>query len=218
MTLRIFIFCLIAILPAVAHADSQTVKRGYYRVVDVAADDTLNIRSGPGTNEATIHSLKNGTIVRSTGISTKVGNTEWLQVNAQESMGWASLRFLKWTEPKTFSGTDVPIAGICSGTEPNWYVRWKYNTLFVWTGLGSPAEPDITVPLSQAATAEGFTRPGFLYAQSPKVSLRLVHQPGVTCQAQPVDTDMEVGVLFLSTPEGEKLLNGCCRAEEPAFE
>lgn len=217
MFFRILLIGLFAALSTVAQVNAQTVKRGYYRVVDVAAGDSLNIRSGPGTDNPVIHTLTNGEVVRSTGIGTKVGNSEWIQVNAQENLGWASLRFLRWTEPQTFSGTNIPIAGICSGTEPSWYARWKNNTLYVWTGLGNPAEPDITVPLSKAATAQGFTQPGFLFAQSADISLRLVHQPGVTCQAQPVDTDMEGGVLFLGTPGEEKLYNGCCHAEAPAF-
>ncbi len=217
MAFRIFFAGFFAVLLTAAQVKAQTVERGYYRVINVAAGDSLNIRSGPGTENPVIHTLKNGSVVRSTGLSTRVGNTEWLQVNAQETLGWASLRFLKWAEPRTFSGTHIPIAGICSGTEPNWYARWKNNTLYVWTGLGNPAEPDITVPLSEAATAQGFTRPGFLSAHSPDLSLRLVHQPGVTCLAQPVDTDMEGGVLFISRPGEEKLYNGCCRAEAPAF-
>lgn len=64
-------------------------------VVGVAANDTLNVRAGPGTDYPvafTLEPLAND--VRATGHNRTVGEGTWAEVDANGRSGWASVAFL----------------------------------------------------------------------------------------------------------------------------
>ena len=64
------------------------------RVVLVADDDNLNVRSGPGVDNPVFGMLAPGTIVRTTGNSTPVGSSRWVEVSTPAGFGWVNERYL----------------------------------------------------------------------------------------------------------------------------
>ncbi len=66
-----------------------------WRVVDVDADDELNVRSGPGTGFEVIgglaHDAQNVELV---GDFAQIGGTGWARLTSEGVTGWSSMRFL----------------------------------------------------------------------------------------------------------------------------
>ncbi len=70
-------------------------RTGLYRVVGVASNDTLNMRSGPGPRFALSGRIPhNGRGIAATGRSTRVGSTDWWTVRYLGRQGWVSSRYL----------------------------------------------------------------------------------------------------------------------------
>ena len=78
------------------YADGLAGGPDWWQVTGVAANDTLNVRAGPGTGNAVIGQLANGDRVRNLGCRMS-GQTRWCQVEIQGDMrvtGWAAGRYL----------------------------------------------------------------------------------------------------------------------------
>lgn len=66
-----------------------------YRVINVASDDVLNIRSGPGVSNGIIGTIPpNGTGVRIIGGGTTVGGYVWVPIQYGGVTGWVNSVFL----------------------------------------------------------------------------------------------------------------------------
>lgn len=78
-------------------------------VVDVAANDALNVRAGPGTSNPIIAALPPD----AKGIEVVTTRDGWGRVNIQDQSGWVSMRFLTLTDTPS-------VPRICFGTEPFW--------------------------------------------------------------------------------------------------
>jgi len=64
------------------------------RVVLVADDDNLNVRTGPGVDNPVFGMLAPGTVVRTTGNSTPVSSSRWVEVSTPAGLGWVNERYL----------------------------------------------------------------------------------------------------------------------------
>lgn len=64
------------------------------RVVLVEEDDNLNVRIGPGVDNAIFGMLAPGTVVRITGNSTLVGSGSWVEISTPDGLGWVNERYL----------------------------------------------------------------------------------------------------------------------------
>ncbi|MGG7644789.1 SH3 domain-containing protein [Rhodovulum sp. YNF3179] len=76
------------------------------QVTGLRGGDTLNVRSGPGTGNAIVGALTNGTSVRNLGCQMQ-GNTRWCQIEMMTDMrerGWVAGRYL------TLAGSTPPPA------------------------------------------------------------------------------------------------------------
>lgn len=84
-----------------------------YRVVEVAADDVLNVRSGAGVGNAVVGTLApSETHVTGSGRREVVSGTTWLEIESAGVEGWASSRYLEPIATRaalqtTFSVVDV---------------------------------------------------------------------------------------------------------------
>lgn len=77
--------------------DLPTVTEGnpdVFRVVLVAADDVLNVRSSAGVDAGIIGKLVPGAAVRGTGGTASVGTSEWMEINTPVGPGWVNGLFL----------------------------------------------------------------------------------------------------------------------------
>jgi len=81
------------------------------RVTGVAANDVLNVRSGPGPNYRVVGALGNGDSVRRLGCQ-NVGSSRWCQIQMMTDMrerGWVNARFL--TAGSASSGSNNGLSG-----------------------------------------------------------------------------------------------------------
>ena len=85
----------------------------YWKVQGVASNDTLNIRSGPSTQNRVVAHAPNGAVFRNLGCRGE-GSTRWCHLETPDGQlsGWASGRYLQESGPPstgTYSGrNDVP--------------------------------------------------------------------------------------------------------------
>lgn len=81
--------------PALAEPD-------FLQVTNVAADDVLNIRSGPSARERQIGALANGDLVRNLGCR-ETGNGRWCHIELLDDMGgrgWVNGRYVREGHPR----------------------------------------------------------------------------------------------------------------------
>ncbi|WP_282024106.1 SH3 domain-containing protein [Limimaricola cinnabarinus] len=115
----------VAAAPASATVDAWPA---LFDVARVAADDALNIRSGPGTDHEILGTLAPD--ARGVEVIETSRDGRWGRVNAGEGTGWVALAFLD-RRPGQWSGAIPPLAA-CFGTEPFWQLEtgdaWRMET------------------------------------------------------------------------------------------
>ena len=68
----------------------------YYSVTGLTRGDTLNVRSGPGTNNSVTAKLSNGdTKIQISGVPVMNDTTEWVHITFGEKSGWVRKQYLK---------------------------------------------------------------------------------------------------------------------------
>jgi spore germination protein GerM len=77
-------------LPSIAGVAATELSK----VVLVASDDVLNVRSGAGVDNAIVGMLDPGLIVRRTGKTAMVGSATWAEIYTPDGRGWVNARYL----------------------------------------------------------------------------------------------------------------------------
>lgn len=96
-----------------------------YSIINVGADDTLNVRTKPDASGDILGGLTyNAQGIEVVGFSHE-GN--WAKINFLESAGWISMNFLS-AEPRA---NGMPDLLRCFGTEPFWFVRATGDSLML---------------------------------------------------------------------------------------
>jgi uncharacterized membrane protein len=110
LAITALIFCL-----AAGPGAAQTLP-ALFSVTDVAADDRLNVRVGPGIDHGVIGRLAHN----ATGIevTARSENGRWGRVNWREGTGWVALRHLSREYREGWRDGEMPLR--CFGTEPFW--------------------------------------------------------------------------------------------------
>lgn len=114
-----------------------------YDVTDVAADDVLNIRAAPSPSAPVIATLPPD----ATGIevTARTATRRWARVNADESIGWVSSRFLT-LQGRAIDNYNLPVGLRCFGTEPFWSLTNQDGSLNYTDAAGA----DLSFPVSIA--------------------------------------------------------------------
>lgn len=196
-----FLFAL-ALLPSIAAAQNMPI---YVKVVDVASDDTLNVRSLPSAKGEILGEIPHD----ATGIEVlaKDDSGKWAKINWQESHGWMSMRYLQEYDIEKIGSTALPSGILCGGTEPFWSLRLgnqgaSYSDisgsvhLMAINGIrvaqGRPFFPLQLGLAGQTAGANAFIRPA-------------------QCSDGMSDVDYPYQLDFLiSDGQEQTLLEGCC--------
>ena len=140
MLKRLAVMAVLAAGPAAA--TQEYILPTLFDVQDVAADDVLNIRQSPNASAAIIGTLApNATRIEITGLD---ASGQWGQVNAGESAGWVSMRFLV-NRTDVWEPGQLPAGLTCGGTEPFWSFAEKNGGLVWWTPEGETAYPNLQV-------------------------------------------------------------------------
>ncbi|MEX3316228.1 COG3650 family protein [Sulfitobacter sp. PS-8MA] len=115
------LLCLLA-LPAAATQDAWPA---LYDVVDVAANDVLNIREGPNAQAPIIGRLAHD--AEAVELIRPDDSYRWALVNSGEGRGWVSLHYLQ-RRPGQWAGA-MPQLAQCAGTEPFWSLEVEGATV-----------------------------------------------------------------------------------------
>ena len=122
-----------------------------FSVINVAADDELNVRSYPSAEADKVGALPfNTTSVVATGLTRKIGRATWMEIVVGETKGWVNAAYLSAvptsTAPTLFR---EPLA--CSGTEPFWALQIE-GTVGDFDSLG---EGKSTIEFISSRSAHG---------------------------------------------------------------
>jgi uncharacterized membrane protein len=198
----------LAILLAAAPAFAQTPDPALrYRVVDVAADDKLNVREQAGVEAPVIGAFAPhaGDIVIS-GSVLDVEGSDWWEVVFVEGYldrGWVNGRFLEPVDREVHE-SDYPLQ--CSGTEPFW-------SLALEEGQAAYSTPDDEAPaMSASQWREASGRIGTFAVQLERdgqIGYASVWRKRNFCTDGMSDIGYPFGTVVI-LPEGE-VLAGCCR-------
>jgi uncharacterized protein YraI len=94
-----------------AAATSTTAVADGWRVIDVASDDVLNVREGPGTWFPVVHTFAyDETGIRLTGNVAKVGLLMWAEAEIPDGTGWSAARFLAPDDPADLQALEIELA------------------------------------------------------------------------------------------------------------
>jgi uncharacterized membrane protein len=175
-----------------------------FRVVGVASDDVLNVRTGPGGSNPVIDGLAHD----ATGVEVIRTEGSWGLVNTAERTGWASLRFMERQEASAVPFTDMLS---CFGTEPFWSLD---ITPGATARLSTPSSE--TPELFQIGGFERAWNPLEKYVLRGGEAARPISVLVVPAYCDDGMSDREYGLdvtVFLAGSDGP-LLSGCCSLAE----
>lgn len=198
--MRNLFFALCLILPTGLWAQSLPA---LYDVADVLVGDVLNIRKSPTTTASII----GGLAYDETGVEVVAINEEgdWGLINAGETAGWVSLRYLQRQPGQDDDGLPRPLA--CAGTEP----FWSFN-------LGDGTSAEITWFDEEPVTFESV----FVIESSNRTDRYAIFADGgdkvltsvlgrARCSDGMSDKVYGLGIDILLTDESDvRFFSGCC--------
>ncbi|MEQ8898739.1 MAG: SH3 domain-containing protein [Roseovarius sp.] len=197
---RALLLCLcLWLVPAAAPA--QTLP-ALYDVSGVAANDTLNVRSGPSTDHAVIAKLPHDAAAIEVVDSDKTG--EWGLINTGEASGWVALRYMARQAGQPDTGLANNLA--CSGTEPFWSFTLTPDR------KAEMSRPDITVPFADVLVVPSANRPDrhALFADGGDTVVTAMVGRN-QCSDGMSDRAYGLGIDLLVTDKTEvKVYSGCC--------
>lgn len=193
---------------APAFATPEALLPGLADVVEVKANDTLNVRAEPNAKAQVV-----GTLAPDAKGIEIVGfdaSGKWARVSMGEISGWASGSFLR-LRADTWKAREVPATLICSGTEPFWsLLRTSQGMTF------SASETQARNLQLRTVMDRGFegdnTRA--LIASDDKGRVTALIQPQ-QCSDGMSDRDFGLAVTLILDGAGQssKMLTGCCSVQ-----
>ena len=207
MTRLLSLLCLL-ILALPGGVQAQPRLPALFAVVDVAADDRLNIRAAPTSGAQILGSF--GPTEDGIEVIRLTDDTRWGQVNLRDGAGWVYMRYL---EEMPVSAGPLPPIRACFGTEPFWSLTrespdsYAYSTpdrapLPLLTDFEAPAPGGDTFALSASAPS----------VQVTGVVRREICSDGMSDRAYGLSVAL---VLWQLGEDGESyaLHTGCCRLQ-----
>lgn len=189
------------VLAPLMGAPEARAQDAYYRVVHVAAGDTLNIRAEADAGAEIIGSFAPG----AGPIEVFETQEGWAKVSAEGRTGWASLAYLETYEPRMNETTGLPEGLQCSGTEPFWSLGFEGGeAIFGEAG----AEEKKHFPITVVKRARGLTNPVYLGSGEGHAAVLTKAQ----CSDGMSDTTYGwQAVLLFGKGEETEVYGGCCR-------
>ena len=199
MGIRAAVLALVLATPALAEPT-------YHRVVGVASNDTLNIRSGPSASSEDIGDLQfNARGIEVLGFDA-TGN--WARIALHERDGWVSALFLDTDQMHSFPQTTVPHGLICGGTEP----FWALGLYGADARYSHPVDGDTDFSFDSARVAEGRQgSPALITFATDRNEVIEATITGVACSDGMSDRPFGWSVTMqLIAPGKRRFLEGCC--------
>lgn len=188
-------------------SQSSEVKPGYYSQVDQSLGVLLSIYDAPSDEAAIIVQLPGDTILNSDGEQKQVDDLRWQHVSLGEIEGWVEAKKLRTAVPVPFTGTDLPVLGVCGGTEPSWSIEWNSDVVTYSNIIGLLHR----VPF-QSVKAEKDKNATLLQAGNESIALQMTISEK-QCTFTPLDSFVWGEAVATITQPGQKpvTLKGCCR-------
>lgn len=192
---------------AKSNQQAPSASPGYYAQVNQKLGALLSIYDAPTTSAAVIVQLPGDTIFNSSGEQKQATGTLWQKVSIGEVEGWVHAASLKMAQPIPFVHTDLPIQGICGGTEPSWTVEWNSNTVTYSNIIGMLNRVPFT-SVTQASDSAATD----LTAGDDDITIHLTISEK-QCTYTPLDTFVwgEAKVTITQPGKDVLTLTGCCR-------
>ena len=144
------------------YADGLSGGPDYWEVVNVSANDTLNVRAGPGTGHPVVGELANGDRARNLGCRI-VGNSRWCRIEAGMEMkfeGWVNGHYLREAAgaPGNTDATGQIPCSLAAG-QPTRQCRFRVSrggngNASVWVTIGDGKERHIEFRNGEPITSE----------------------------------------------------------------
>lgn len=201
MTRASLIACALA-LPVSVQAEPS-----YHRVVGVAVDDVLNVRSEPSASSADIGDLA----YDARGIEAfefdSTGN--WARIALNERDGWVATRFLTRDDVATLGESTLPQGLICGGTEPFWALGLYGSD----ARYSHPTDGDTDFAFDSIVTAEGrLGSPALLTLATEDNRVIEATVSGAICFDGMSDRSYGWTITMqLIAPGQRRFLSGCCQ-------
>ncbi len=166
--------------------ESFMIDSANYRVINVADDDVLNIRSGPGVDYAIQGGIPNGDIVTTSGNAARLpGGAEWYEIDINGlGTGWLNARYLELLE--TGGGIDDLPCQV-EGADPA-------NGLLPQSSAASASDADHISSLNQTTISNDCVRTVIEFGKDFDFS-----------NSGP-QTDMPGGISVVSSADGNSIL------------
>jgi hypothetical protein len=195
-----------ALLLAAALAASPALAAGPEGPGWAVAPEGAALRDAPGGE--TVREVAPADILTATGETAEREGTLWRRLSQGDGPDlWAEEAALAPAPLATFPGSDMPVAGICAGTEPFWSAGWDADSLAVRLGFDDPDERP-----ASPGTPEGW-RHGVMLAEG----WTLVFE-GRACPYSPVDGLVWGRGVLVETGGARRAFLGCCRPLPAALE
>jgi uncharacterized membrane protein len=178
-----------------------------YQVVDVAADDRLNVRNQAGLEADIIGSLLPDAVdVVITGAVMEIAGSGWWEIVFVEgylSTGWVNGRYLEVME-RDERERDYPL--MCGGTEPFWSLEVE-NGQARYSGLDEEPQTMSASPWRKASGRLGTF--AVQLERGGQIGYASVWRESASCSDGMSDIGYPFGTVVIR-PDGE-VLSGCCR-------
>lgn len=192
-----------------AKADHAPTDPQYFKVTNVADDDTLNVRAEPNASSAILGELKPSAFP----IEVFERQGDWGRIVFQEANGWVSMNFLSPFAVPVVPGTRLASSLRCGGVEPFWSVEVIGTDKLAFEALGGPS---MTLNITESGAFEARPNADYVWAEvggnQAAVSIRRQ-----ICSDGASDRDYPMSIDFLIRGGGAaSALEGCCNV--PVFE
>jgi len=177
-----------------------------YDVTGVATGDVLNVRAEPSAGAPVLRTLAPD--AKGIEVVALSGDGKWGMVSTGEGNGWVALRHLA-ARPEPAANT-LPRPMTCLGTEPFWLLAHDSGSdRFEMPGdapLLLSVSAEMVAPEGYFVLAQGSGGDGDLYQLT---VTRKTCSDGMSDRRFGLDAR-----LFIASPDGNRLLSGCCTLEQ----
>lgn len=182
----------------------------FYEVVNVAADDYLNVRSDAGVQSSIVTMIPyDAKTVVLTGQKVQQGSSTWVKVVWQGKEGWVNLSYLRLASPSV-GNTDASSAGVklrCGGTEPFWSIDIT-SSQAKYTPMDGAA---VNLPIKFRGASANNPTIAVVKAESGTKSLGLFLQKVNACSDGMSDINYPYTITALIN--GNTVYSGCCHQQ-----
>ena len=208
-----FAFVIDVLWPTPGHADlaSCNVPPGYYRIVNPAAKEAVQLRAEPSQSSMFMGVLGNDEVVFSDGTRNQGQGVTWQRIRQDQVEGWVEASHLWRALPITLAKTDLPVAGSCGATSPPWGLRWDEHSVRMSL---FPEKHEFTVQSVQAGVSPGSV---LVTGLAPNASLSFVYSDEICHGVGNSSVGWGSAYIVLSQNGVQRLYKGCCNALRTAF-